>query len=177
MTSSINTVTHFLESRPCGNVVSGYLSEVDCQGDLHTWSTNAVTTLNFGNLVAKFPIPSGLAIKFRKSIRSSGTPRALRTSTAMMAEPPIYTIYVTLILHKRYDWDSNLWRTWGQAGVPIGQRCPREACHRRAWAEKSPHHAELGSSQSSRTDNSLAAPAPWLRPPSLWKRHKSFLET
>lgn len=52
------------------------------------WSTNAVTTRSLGNLVAKLLIPCGLAIRLRKRIRSSGTPRDLRTSTAIIAEPP-----------------------------------------------------------------------------------------
>lgn len=53
-----------------------------------TSSMNAVTTLRRGNLVANVVIPSGLAIRLRKRIRSSGTPRLLRTSTAIVAEPP-----------------------------------------------------------------------------------------
>ncbi len=56
---------------------------------LQTSSMKAVTTLSRGNFVAKFPTPSGLAIKLRNRMRSSGTPRAFNTSTAMMAEPPI----------------------------------------------------------------------------------------
>lgn len=52
------------------------------------WSMKAVTILAFGALSTKFLIPSGLAIKLRKKIRSSGTPLDFRTSTAMIAEPP-----------------------------------------------------------------------------------------
>jgi hypothetical protein len=39
----------------------------------------AVTTLKRGNLAEKLLTPSGLAIKLRNRICSSGTPRALRT--------------------------------------------------------------------------------------------------
>lgn len=58
------------------------------QSDKLTWSMNAVTTLSLGNFVAKFFTPSGLAIKLRNKMWSSGTPLALRTWTAMMADPP-----------------------------------------------------------------------------------------
>ena len=71
--------THFFSSKP--------------------WSTKAVTTLSFGNRCAKFDTPSGLAIRFRKRMRSSGTPRDLSTSTAIMADPPS-----VLIRRTSYRW-------------------------------------------------------------------------
>lgn len=61
--------THFFSSKP--------------------WSINAVTTLSLGKRLAKSETPDGLAIRLRKRIWSSGTPLALRTSTARVAEPPI----------------------------------------------------------------------------------------
>lgn len=48
----------------------------------------AVTTRNLGNFFANEAIPSGLAMRFRKRMRSSGTPREMRTSTAIVADPP-----------------------------------------------------------------------------------------
>ena len=54
----------------------------------------AVTILNFGNFFAKLTAPCGLAIRLRKSMRSSGTPWLRRTSTAMSAEPPVYLVNV-----------------------------------------------------------------------------------
>jgi hypothetical protein len=50
---------------------------------------NAVTTLNLGNFFAKLSIPSGLAIRFKNKILFSGTPLDFKTSTAIVAEPPI----------------------------------------------------------------------------------------
>lgn len=52
------------------------------------WSTKAVTTRSFGNRSAKLLIPSGLAMRFKNKIRSSGTPLETKTSTAIVADPP-----------------------------------------------------------------------------------------
>ena len=52
------------------------------------WSINAVTTRSFGNFLAKLAIPSGLAMRFKNKILSSGTPLESKTSTAMVADPP-----------------------------------------------------------------------------------------
>lgn len=53
-----------------------------------TWSINAVITCSLGNLAENLSVPSGLEMRFRNKILSSGTPRSLSTSTAIVAEPP-----------------------------------------------------------------------------------------
>lgn len=53
-----------------------------------TWSINAVITCNLGNFAENLSVPSGLEMRFRNKILSSGTPRSLSTSTAIVAEPP-----------------------------------------------------------------------------------------
>lgn len=52
------------------------------------WSMKAVTTRSLGNLSANSATPEGLAIRFKKRMRCSGTPFCFSTSTARVAEPP-----------------------------------------------------------------------------------------
>lgn len=53
---------------------------------------NAVTTLSLGYFSANSATPEGLAIKFKNRMRCSGTPLSFSTSTAKVADPPLYSV-------------------------------------------------------------------------------------
>jgi hypothetical protein len=53
--------------------------------------------------------PSGLAIKFRKRIWSSGTPLDIRTSTAIRAEPPRRKVSTTRAIDSGQQTSGEHW--------------------------------------------------------------------
>lgn len=73
----------FAVSASCPRLTTDFLVGAEL-----TWSINAVITCNLGNLAENLSVPSGLEMRFRNKILSSGTPRSLSTSTAIVAEPP-----------------------------------------------------------------------------------------
>lgn len=51
--------------------------------------------------MAKLRMPSGLAIRLRNKMRSSGTPRSFNTCTAMVAEPPEKMLDFSSVIRSR----------------------------------------------------------------------------
>lgn len=125
-------------------------------------STQAVTILTCGYASYMARRPSGHDTRLRKMMRSCGTPWSIRTSMALIAEPPV-AVGRVLCVSRRSDEgyapakdgraeeeSAPTHRAWGRAGGSTGRRCPRGAWRRRAWRAQSPRRAGSGSCLSGR---------------------------